>query len=401
MTTQAARRPPPVPHAHIHLSARSTAASSSKDLEAVGPPSRTASGAGLDSRHRTLFWVALVVLVAACATAAIVLGVGMGKSKGSSSSSSSEHAAPVPQQPPPAAAGNKPAAGAAPASSTPAGAASAGPPAAAAPPPAAGPADNVMQGTPPFFVPSGFTALWWDEFDGLDTGKWALGAGPPANSGDGLQTYTASPANVAVANGNLSITAVKDGTGYTSARLDTKASGSWYPGMQLPDGRKVKSVHVAARIKLPPPSKGLQATLHMLPVTNKYGGWPASGEIVVMGSVDMKEAVQAIRYGDAWPADEKSEVKSKLSTDEQYHTFAVDWERDTFTMRIDSEKTKSFEEWWTAARGAKHPAPFDQPFYLILDLSVGTSWAGQPDASTPASASMVVDYVRVFAKMAS
>lgn len=48
---------------------------------------------------------------------------------------------------------------------------------------------------------------------------------------------------------------------------------------QLLDGRKVKSVHVAARIKLPPPSKGLQATFYMLPVTNKYGGWPASGEV--------------------------------------------------------------------------------------------------------------------------
>lgn len=49
--------------------------------------------------------------------------------------------------------------------------------------------------------------------------------------------------------------------------------------LQLPDGRKVKSVHVAARIKLPPPSKGLQASLYMLPVQNKYGAWPASGEV--------------------------------------------------------------------------------------------------------------------------
>lgn len=35
-------------------------------------------------------------------------------------------------------------------------------------------------------------------------------------------------------------------------------------------------------------------------------------------------------------------------------------------VRIDGEKTKSFEEWWTAARGATHPAPFNQPFYLVL-----------------------------------
>lgn len=117
--------------------------------------------------------------------------------------------------------------------------------------------------------------------------------------------------------------------------------------------------------------------------------------------------VRPMQYGckyartcDAGPADEKSDVKSKPSTDEQYHIFAVDWERDTITsgwpveglqacvaahspstlprarslalpaaalaVRIDGEKRKAFEEWWTAAPGAAHPAPFDQPFSLIL-----------------------------------
>ncbi|KAL4425900.1 hypothetical protein ABPG75_009916 [Micractinium tetrahymenae] len=397
MNNQAARRPPPVPHAHIDIAAKPAAASSSKDVEAV--PSRTASGVapppGLAPRQRTLLWVAIAVLVAACATAAIVLGVGASQSKGSSTNGSA--APPAQPQPPPAV--STPAAGANP-GSVPAGAGSAAPTTAAAVPPASVPAGYVMSGTPPFTVPSGFTALWWDEFDSLDTSKWTLVTGPLPNPDGGVQTFTASPANVATSNGNLSITAVKEAAGYTSARLNS--TGSWYPRMQLPDGRKVKSVHVAARIKLPPAGTGLQAGFSMLPVQIKDGAWSAAAEIGIMGSVDMKEVMQGVYYGDSWPAD-ASDVKTKLSTDEEYHIFAVDWDRDTITTRIDGQETNSFEVGWTAkpSAGGPQPAPFDQPFSLILDVAVGSSWAGPPDASTPAAASMVVDYVRVFAKMAS
>lgn len=54
----------------------------------------------------------------------------------------------------------------------------------------------------------------------------------------------------------------------------------------------------------------------------------------------------------------------------------------------------------------QHDHGLDTSFWVSLlcgcrGVAVGSSWSGQPDASTPASASMVVDYVRVFAKVAS
>jgi len=47
-----------------------------------------------------------------------------------------------------------------------------------------------------------------------------------------------------------------------------------------------------------------------------------------------------------------------------------------------------------------YPAPFDQPFYMILNVAVGGSWVGYPDATTEfgENAQMVVDYVRVYQK---
>lgn len=70
---------------------------------------------------------------------------------------------------------------------------------------------NVRRGGPTHPTPPNQLGRRWDEFDGLDTGKWTLETGRPSTPGDGVQTFTASPANVAVANGNLSITAVKVG----------------------------------------------------------------------------------------------------------------------------------------------------------------------------------------------
>ena len=42
--------------------------------------------------------------------------------------------------------------------------------------------------------------------------------------------------------------------------------------------------------------------------------------------------------------------------------------------------------------------PFDQPFYLLLNLAVGGEMPGPPDASTPFPSTMLVDYVRAYTK---
>lgn len=44
------------------------------------------------------------------------------------------------------------------------------------------------------------------------------------------------------------------------------------------------------------------------------------------------------------------------------------------------------------------PAPFDQPFYLVMNVAVGGQFHGNPDQTTAFPAEMVVDYVRVYDK---
>ena len=45
------------------------------------------------------------------------------------------------------------------------------------------------------------------------------------------------------------------------------------------------------------------------------------------------------------------------------------------------------------------PAPFDQPFYIVMNVAVGGNFVGKPDKTTAFPAEMVVDYVRVYEKI--
>lgn len=342
-----------------------------KDVEAAAPPCTPppVHPGGLSSAHKVAVWVAATVLVIA-ASAAIILGAlagsgvissggsSSGSSAGGSGSETTRVPPPVPQPIAKAPGAGKPAP--VPSAALPA----------SLPPPAAN-ATNATAGNVPFFVPAGFRAVWWDEFDApsLNPAKWQVVTGPPPTPADGVQQYTAALRNVAVGGGNLSIAAVRDGAGYTSGQLKSKQT--WFPGMLLPGGGKVASVHISARIKAPPAGQGLLAALTLQPVEEKYGKWPASGEINVMAFINgMREANQAIHYGDVWPANEKSDIKTVLPTQQpfsaEFHTFALDWAVDTMTMKIDNQKTASFDSWWTSAQGAPPSAPFNHPFSLVL-----------------------------------
>lgn len=45
------------------------------------------------------------------------------------------------------------------------------------------------------------------------------------------------------------------------------------------------------------------------------------------------------------------------------------------------------------------PAPFDRPFYLVMNVAVGGRFPGKPDPTAVFPAEMVVDYVRVYEKV--
>jgi beta-glucanase (GH16 family) len=73
-----------------------------------------------------------------------------------------------------------------------------------------------------------------------------------------------------------------------------------------------------------------------------------------------------------------------LTTD--FHVYAVDWRPDHVTFLLDGRQV------WSFPAVSHIPAV---PLPVILDLGVGGSFCGPPDASTPARSQMLVDWVRV------
>ncbi|MCS6975169.1 MAG: glycoside hydrolase family 16 protein [Cyclobacteriaceae bacterium] len=238
--------------------------------------------------------------------------------------------------------------------------------------------------------------IWSDEFSssGLpDTTKWNydLGDGCPNLCGWGnneAQFYTRRLGNARVENGMLVIEAHHhpDSTvPYTSARLVTRGKAQW----------KYARIEVRARL---PKGRGTWPAIWMLPSDWKYGGWPASGEIDIMEHVGFDEGViHGTVHTETYNHIKKTQREGIVRVDgvtSDFHVYAVEWSENTIAFSVDGKtyysvnrsSTDTWKEW-----------PFDQPFYLILNIAVGGFWGGMQgidDSIWPQR--MEVDYVRVY-----
>ncbi len=275
---------------------------------------------------------------------------------------------------------------------------------------------------------SGWQLVWSDEFDGeaIDRTKWDFDLGNgffdyashtwiAGWGNEELQYYTDAAANASVKDSVLTISARKEalhGCGYTSARMKTR----------LRDGTPLFTTlygRIEFRAKVPW-GKGLWPALWMLPQDDLYGGWPASGEIDLMEIVGDKphEVLNSIHFGS--PGTDARQLITHVhkfpgdSTVADWHTYAVEWEPGEIRFYVDDVRTSTCDHWWSCSvtkeggKGvvARHaadlnawPAPFDKPFYLVMNVAVGGNFPGLPNPETRFPAELVIDYVRVYEKV--
>jgi len=268
--------------------------------------------------------------------------------------------------------------------------------------------------------------VWSDEFEGekIDRSKWEYDLGNGfydynaeqwiAGWGNGeLEYYTREPENSFVESGMLHIRAIKEswnGSGYTSARLKTRKRDG---------GRLFDKLYgrFEVRAKLPI-GRGVWPGIWMLPQSDRYGTWASSGEIDIVESKGQEpdRIHGTIHFGSRWPAN-ASATKVHTFPEKQsiaeFHTYALEWEPGEIRWLIDGEVYSTQKSWWSSSKldgnkGIKPkderdfnpwPAPFDQPFYLVMNVAVGGQFGGKPDAKTTFPVEMVVDYVRVYDKV--
>ncbi|MDJ0938375.1 MAG: family 16 glycosylhydrolase [Woeseiaceae bacterium] len=252
------------------------------------------------------------------------------------------------------------------------------------------------------------TLVWSDEFDDaqLDPELWFFESGDGSQFGipgwgnEELQWYL--PDNARLEDGKLIITAKRetvvreDGNfDYTSARINTR------------DRFAVKYGRIEASIKLPS-GQGLWPAFWMLAQDSPYGNWPSSGEIDIMEAVNLdgtpgiggigggNEIFGTLHFGGGpfGRIIDSSEYTPSPDVTEDFHTYAVEWDEFEIRWYFDGILYGTKNSWVSDA--APYPAPFDQPFYILLNVAVGGNFPGSPNSATPFPATMEVDYVRVY-----
>lgn len=240
----------------------------------------------------------------------------------------------------------------------------------------------------------GYELVWYDEFDydGLpDTTMWSYDTqGNNKQWGNNeLQFYThGQPENVWVQNGKLFISALQTNDQdkpYTSTRLITKGKGEWTYG----------KIEVCAKLA---GGKGAWPAIWMLPSDDTYGQWPASGEIDIMEYVGYEsDSVYSTIHSGAYnhiEGTQKTSATFVSDAESAFHVYSLEWSEKSCQFFIDGRKHFEYNK---GAKATSHEWPFDQSFYLILNIAVGGDWGGKygvDESIFPCT--MEVDYVRVY-----
>ena len=239
--------------------------------------------------------------------------------------------------------------------------------------------------------------VWSDEFDAvqLDPETWFFEEGDGSQYGipgwgnNELEWYL--PDSALLDNGMLVITAREEpsnGKNYTSARLNTRDRFAFRYG------------RIEARIRLPG-GQGTWPALWLLPQDEVYGTWAASGEIDIMEAINLgasggNTVHGTLHYGAQWPNNVSSGSGYEVAMDAtaEFHIYALEWDATEMRWYVDDVLYAMQNSWSTTA--APFPAPFDERFYIVLNVAVGGNWPGAPDATTTFPVTMEVDYIRVY-----
>ena len=224
--------------------------------------------------------------------------------------------------------------------------------------------------------------IWSDEFNTAgapDASKWGydIGAGGWGNSE--LQYYTNRTDNVLVSNGTLKIIAKKEaysGSSYTSARLLSKGKFSFQYG----------KVEISAKL---PGGIGTWPAIWMLGDNFTTAGWPTCGEIDIMEQKgrDMNRIYNTLHYlgNSGGSAIGTSYLIDNVTTG--FHKYGLIWTSARLQFLVDDVVRYTFVN--------ANNLPFNQKFFLILNMAMGGTFGGNIDAAFN-SALMEVDYVRVY-----
>jgi len=257
--------------------------------------------------------------------------------------------------------------------------------------------DGATYVEPEISTPAGYQLVWQDEFNEPrlangkaalpNTSNWWYETGNNGWGNNELQNYVAAVNGTdtcaMIYDGTLKIIAKKTANQVLSIRMNT--SKSWTYG------------YFEARLKLPA-GKGTWPAFWMMP--KNFTSWPGDGEIDIMEEVGYRpNYVSATIHCNAYNhsiGTQRTAEKFISTSQTSFHIYGVEWTEDFIKGYIDGVK---YFEFVNDGLGNNDTWPFNDPFYLKLNLAWGGNWGGaQGVDESVLPATYEIDYVRVFQK---
>lgn len=242
---------------------------------------------------------------------------------------------------------------------------------------------------------SGWSYVFRDEFEGVDlnTSTWNV-LNNTAREDSSCREAMCLSKNVAVQNGNLVLTALKEQSGwanYTTGAVNSQDKAFWRATEQQP-------FRLCVSGKLPggggSSATGLWPAFWMMPNDNSC--WPDHGEMDILEEIDGDGYAHATYHASTMMPKTCTGV-NKAATSElfvptlhtDYHEFAVERTPSSILFVYDSLVVFNSSQ-------VTPPLPiWDVPWYLILNFAIGGPWPKPVNSSTIFPAETLVDYVRV------
>jgi beta-glucanase (GH16 family) len=123
--------------------------------------------------------------------------------------------------------------------------------------------------------------------------------------------------------------------------------------------------------------------------------WPECGEVDIMEfRGDINDRTTSALHGPTTPPGSGlgSAFLSYAPLSDDYHTYAIEWRKNAIDFIVDGRVTGTYSSADTGTRGWV----YNQEFFIILNLAVGGTYAGDEIDPDMNQAELKIDYIRYY-----
>lgn len=230
--------------------------------------------------------------------------------------------------------------------------------------------------------------VWQDDFSKegfIDPAKWTK---IPRGTSDWDNYMSSRDDLYAVEAGNLIL------RGIVNDRRDLDTAEYITGGLWTKDKYAVKYGKIEIRAKLQS-AKGAWPAFWMLAQDDKYGKYPKNGEIDIMEHLNYDSVVYQTIHSH-YTLNLKQDTPQRYTTVPvvagDYNTYGVEFYPDKVVFTVNGKPTLSYPKIDTDLEGQ---FPFDQAYYLLVDMQLGGGWVGGVDPKE-LPVQMEIDWVKVW-----